>query len=169
MWRVPLFSVSCPLRFPYCIPPMLIINLSLTALFGLRSITNMVYTAFSPFHIFFFFKNLVVLVLTNLSTSVAIARFHTAFVAGSCMRCRYSNCFPVVGHVIAFTLFSNTSIPCINALISTSPVLLSMIALRRKGGIFSFVRGSSYWDVSSFICCLCTCWIILRVGYLCVA
>ena len=85
------------------------------------------------------------------------------------MRCRYSNCFPVVGHVIAFTLFCNTSIPFINALISTSPVLSSMIALRRNGGIFSFVRGSSNWSLSYFICFLCTCWIIFRVGYICVA
>ena len=46
-----------------------------------------------------------------------------AFFAGSCMRCLYSNCFPVFGHVIAFTLVSNTSIPCINAFMSTSPVL----------------------------------------------
>ena len=101
------------------------------------------YTAFSTFGIFFFFKNLVVLVLTNLSIYVAISGFRTAFVAGYWMRCRYSNCFPVVGHVIAFTLFSNTYITSINALISTSPVLSSMISLRRKGGIFSFVIGSS--------------------------
>ena len=94
---------------------------------------------------------------------------YTAFVAGSCMRCRYSNCFPVFGHVIAFTLFSNTSIPCINAFMSTSTVLSSIITLRRRGGMSSFVRGSSNWDLSSIICLFCNCCIIFRVGYLCVA
>ena len=127
-----------------------------------------VYRLFSLWYIFFL-NNLVVLVLTNLSTSVAIDGFHTAFFVGSCMRCRYYNCFPVFGHVIVFTLFSNTSIPCITALISTSPVLSSMIALRRKGGMFSFVRGSSNWALSSIICFFCTCCIIFRVGCLCVA
>ena len=127
--------------------------------------------------------NLVVFVLTNLSTSVDIAGFHTAFIVGSWMRYRYYNCFPVVGRVIAFLFFSNTSIPCNNALISTSPVSSSIIALRRKGGIFSFVCGSSNWVLVSLVVIgaeaygalvssvgfLCTCWIKFLVGYLCVS
>ena len=41
------------------------------------------YTDFSPCGIYLFFKNLVVLVMTNLSTSVDIDGFPTDFVAGS--------------------------------------------------------------------------------------
>ena len=162
---------------------MNILNLSRTALFGLRYTTNLVYTAFSFFVISLFFMNLVVCVMTNLSASADIAGFHTDYVAGSWMRCRYSNCFPVVGNVIAFILFSNTSITCINALISTSPVSLSIIELRGKGGIFSLVCGSSNWVLVSIVvtsaeACgecvssvgfLCTCWITLLGEYLCVA
>ena len=125
--------------------PIHIRNLSCTALFGLRYTSNLVYTAVSPRGIFFFFNNLVVSVSINLSTSAAIAGFRTDFVVGSCIRCLYSNYFPVFGPVIAFTLISNTLIPCINDFMSTSPVLSSIIPLRRNGGMFSFVRGSSIW------------------------
>ena len=84
------------------------------------------------------------------------------------MRCLYSNCLPVFGHVIAFNLVYNTSIPCINDFMSTSPVSSYMIASISNGGIFSFVRGSSIWFLFSIICFFSTCCIKFRVGYLCV-